>query len=268
MAAATTQAKSYPQKKVQQIDELTKLIERSNVIGIVKTSGIGTKQLQGIKRGLLGQASIKVVKNTLVRKAIENVDGKKKGVEKLNPLLVGQNAFIFTDMSPFRLSVIFSKSKVKAPAKAGTIAISDVLVPAGNTGFTPGPIISQLGEVGLPTRVESGSIWITKDSVAVKKGDKISSTLAIILSRLGIEPFEVQLRLASAYENGEIVSGDVFDIDEERVINQLREAHQYAVNLTVFAGIVNEDTVTLLVTKAEREATALQQMIETKKAAK
>jgi large subunit ribosomal protein L10 len=157
---------------------------------------------------------------------------------------------------------------VKAPAKAGTIAISDVLVPAGNTGFTPGPIISQLGEVGLPTRVESGSIWITKDSVAVKKGDKISSTLAIILSRLGIEPFEVQLRLASAYENGEIVSGDVFDIDEERVINQLREAHQYAVNLTVFAGIVNEDTVTLLVTKAEREATALQQMIETKKAAK
>jgi hypothetical protein len=102
----------------------------------------------------------------------------------------------------------------------------------------------------------------------VKKGDKISSTLAIILSRLGIEPFEVQLRLASAYENGEIVSGDVFDIDEERVINQLREAHQYAVNLTVFAGIVNEDTVTLLVTKAEREATALQQMIETKKAAK
>jgi large subunit ribosomal protein L10 len=266
MVAATAQAKSHPYKKVQQIDELTKLIERSNVIGIVKTSGIGTRQLQGIKRSLHDQASIKVVKNTLVRKAIEKVDGKKKGVDKLATLLVGQNAFIFTDMSPFRLSVIFSKSKVKAPAKAGSMATNDVVVPAGNTGFTPGPIISQLGEVGLPTRVESGSIWITKDSVAAKKGDKISQTLAIVLSRLGIEPFEVQLRLSSAYENGEIISGEVFDIDEERVINQLREAHNNAINLSVFAGIINADTVTLLLTKAEREATALKQMIDAKKA--
>jgi large subunit ribosomal protein L10 len=268
MSAATAQAKSYPYKKIQQIDELTKLIEQSNVIGIVKTSGIGTRQLQGIKRSLREQASIKVVKNTLVRKAIEKVGGKKKGVEKLTSLLVGQNAFIFTNISPFRLSVIFSKSKVKAPAKAGSLAINDVVVPAGNTGFTPGPIISQLGEVGLPTRVESGAIWITKDSVAAKKGDKISQTLAIILSRLGIEPFEVQLRLASAYENGEIISGDVFDIDEERVVNQLREAHQFAINLSVFAGIVNVDTVTLLLTKAEGEATSLKQMIDTKKSAK
>lgn len=268
MVAAAAQAKSYPSKKVQQINELTKLIEQSNVIGIVKTSGIGTRQLQGIKRSLREQASVKVVKNTLVRKAIEKVDGKKKGVDKLANLLVGQNAFIFTDMSPFRLSAIFSKSKVKAPAKAGSIAISDVVVPAGNTGFTPGPIISQLGEVGLPTRVESGSIWITKDSVAAKKGDKISQTLAIVLSRLGIEPFEVQLRLASAYEKGEIISGDILDIDEERVINQLREAQNSAINLSVFAGIVNADTVTLLLTKAESEATALRQMIDAKKAAK
>jgi large subunit ribosomal protein L10 len=268
MVVASTQAKSYPYKKVQQIDELTKLIERSNVIGIVKTSGIGTRQLQGIKRSLREQASIKVVKNTLVRKAIEKVDGKKQGVDRLAPLLVGQNAFIFTDMSPFRLSVIFSKSKVKAPAKAGSVATNDVVVPAGNTGFTPGPIISQLGEVGLPTRVESGSIWITRDSVVVKKGDKVSQTLAIVLSRLGIEPFEVQLRLASAYEKGEIISGAVFDIDEERVINQLREAQNNAINLSVFAGIVNTDTVTFLVTKAESEATALKQMIDAKKAAK
>lgn len=268
MAIASAMTKAHPEKKVQQIDELTRLIERSSVIGIVKISGIGTRQLQGIKRSLSGRASIKVVKNTMVKKALEKVNGKKKGLEKLNSLLIGQNAFIFTDMSPFRLSVIFSKNKVKAPAKAGSTAISDVVVPAGNTGFTPGPIISQLGEAGLPTRVESGSIWITKDAVAAKKGDKISQTLAIILSRLGIEPFEVQLRLASAYENGEIVSGDVFDIDEERVLNQLREAHQYAINLSVYAGIVNSDTVTLLVTKAEREATALRQMIESKKATK
>jgi large subunit ribosomal protein L10 len=268
MAVATRASKTYPKKKVQQVDELRELVKKYNVIGIVKISGIGTRQLQGIKRSLSDKAVIKVVKNTLVRKAIEGVGGKKTGVEKILPLLSQQNAIIFTDMVPYRLSIIFSKNKAKAPAKPGSIALNDVLVSAGNTGFTPGPIISQLGEVGLPTRVESGSIVITRDTVVAKKGNKISQNLAIVLSRLGIEPFEVQLRLASAYENGEIISGNVLDIDEEKVLNQLREAYQSAINLSVFAGIVNSDTIKTMIAKAEMEVKAIQNAIESKKKTK
>ena len=268
MSAASTETKTYNDKKTQQVAELTGLIEQSNVIGIVKISNIGTRQLQGIKRSLQGQATVKVVKNTLVKKAAEKAEGKKHGIEQVSPLLNGQNAFIFTNMSPYRLALIFSKSKVKAPAKAGSIALNDVLVPAGNTGFTPGPIISQLGEVKLPTRVESGSIWITRDTVVAAKGEKISQTLAIVLSRLAIEPFEVQLRLASAYDNGEILSSSVLDLDEERMIGDLREAYKSAINLSVYAGIVNADTITMLLAKGEREAIAVQKMIQGKVAAK
>ncbi|WXG42714.1 MAG: 50S ribosomal protein L10 [Promethearchaeati archaeon SRVP18_Atabeyarchaeia-1] len=268
MTTASRDSKTHPVKKTQQVAELTGLIEQSNVIGIVKISNIGTRQLQGIKRSLSGQAAVKVVKNTLVKKAAENVDGKKHGIELLTPLLSGQNAFIFTNMSPYKLAMIFSKSKVKAPAKAGSIALNDVVVPAGNTGFTPGPIISQLGEVKLPTRVEGGSIWITRDTVVAAKGERISQTLAIILSRLGIEPFEVQLRLASAYDNGEILPASVLDLDEEKMVNELREAYRSAINLSVYAGIVNSDTITMFLAKGEREATAIQKMIEGKAVAK
>jgi large subunit ribosomal protein L10 len=264
MSAASVETKAYNEKKTGQVAELTSLIEQSNVIGIVKISNIGTRQLQGIKRSLRGQATVKVVKNTLVKKAAEKVDGKKRGIEQLIPLLSGQNAFIFTNMSPYKLALIFSKSKVKAPAKAGSVALNDVLVPAGNTGFTPGPIISQLGEVKLPTRVESGSIWITRDTVVAAKGEKVSQTLAIVLSRLGIEPFEVQLRLASAYDNGEILPSSVLDLDEGRMISDLREAYRSAINISVYAGIVNEDTIIMLLAKGEREATAIQKMIDSK----
>nr|MDO8133659.1 50S ribosomal protein L10 [Candidatus Njordarchaeum guaymaensis] len=268
MSAASMQAKVYPEKKTRQVEELKELVKQSSVIGIVKISGIGTRQLQGIKRSLRDKAAIRVVKNTLVKKAIEEAGEKKKGIEKVLSLLKEQNAFIFTNMSPFKLSIIFSKNKVKAPAKAGTIATNDVVVPSGNTGFTPGPVISQLNEVGLPTRVESGSIWITKDAVVARKGDKISQNLAIVLSRLGILPFEVQLRLACAYENGEIVSAEVLDIDEAKILKDLREAHRSAINLAVFAGIVNSETVTLLLAKAEMEAKALQKAIESKEGSK
>jgi large subunit ribosomal protein L10 len=268
MATASTETKTHPERKTQQLAELTGLIEQSNVIGIVKISSIGTRQLQGIKRSLSGQASVKVVKNTLVKKAAEKVGVKKRGIDQLTPLLNGQNAFIFTNMSPYRLAMIFSKSKVKAPAKAGSMALNDVIVPAGNTGFTPGPIISQLGEVKLPTRVEGGSIWITRDTVVAAKGEKISQTLAIILSRLGIEPFEVQLRLAAAYDNGEILPASVLDLDEEKMINEIREAYKSAINLSVYAGIVSSDTITMLLAKGEGEAVAIQRMIEGKTAAK
>lgn len=268
MSAVTMQARTYPAKKTQQLEELKQLVKQSSVIGIVQISGIGTRQLQGIKRSLHDQAVIKVVKNTLVKRAIQEAGEKKKGIEKVLTLLQRQNAFVFTNMSPYRLGAIFSKSKVKAPAKAGSIATNDVVVPSGNTGFTPGPVISQLNEVGLPTRVESGSIWITKDAVVAKKGDKVSPNLAIVLSRLGILPFEVQLRLACAYENGEIVPGASLDIDEAKILNELREAHRSAINLAVFAGIVNSDTVTLLLAMAEAEAKALQKAIEEKEGTK
>nr|MDO8100721.1 50S ribosomal protein L10 [Candidatus Njordarchaeota archaeon] len=264
MSVTSMHAKVYPEKKVRQVEELKELVRQSSVIGIVKISGIGTRQLQGIKRSLHGKAVIRVVKNTLVKKAIEEEGEKKKGIDKVLSLLKEQNAFIFTNMSPFKLGIVFSKNKVKAPAKAGTIATNDVVVPSGNTGFTPGPVISQLGEVGLPTRVESGSIWVTRDTVVARKGDKISQNLAIVLSRLGILPFEVQLRLACAYEKGEIISGEVLDIDEAKILNDLREAHRSAINLAVFAGLVNSETVTLLLAKAEMEAKALRNAIEGK----
>jgi large subunit ribosomal protein L10 len=267
MATASIETKPHPQKKTQQVAELVDLIGKSSVIGIVKISNIGTRQLHGIKRSLRGQAAVKVVKNTLVKKAAEKVGSGKRGIGQLTPLLNGQNAFIFTNMSPYKLAMIFSKSKVKAPAKAGSIALNDVVVPAGNTGFTPGPIISQLGEVKLPTRVEGGSIWITRDTVVASKGEKISQTLAIILSRLGIEPFEVQLRLASAYDNGEILPASVLDLDEEKMMNELREAYKSAINLSVYAGIVNSETITMLLAKGQGEATAIQRIIESKTAA-
>jgi hypothetical protein len=52
------------------------------------------------------------------------------------------------------------------------------------------------------------------------------------------------------------------------MINDLREAYKSAINVSVYAGIVNSDTITILLAKGEREAMAIQKMIEGKKAAK
>ena len=43
------------------------------------------------------------------------------------------------------------KSKSNAPAKPGQTAPSDLVLPAGETPFTPGPMIGELGQLGIKT---------------------------------------------------------------------------------------------------------------------
>ncbi len=138
------------------------------------------------------QVHMKVIKNTLMKLAIENNEGKPE-LKKLVEHLQGSNVFLFTNLNPFKLALLLEKGKVKTTAKAGDMAAFDVIVPAGNTGQPPGPIISQLNAVGLPTKIESGSVWISKDTLVVRKGEVISEKLASVLSKLGIKPVEAGL---------------------------------------------------------------------------
>ena len=115
-------------------------------------------------------------KSSLSDKAKE----KKPGIEKLKDHLNGMPSLMFTKENPFRLAANLMKSKSKAPAKAGQVAPSDIVVEAGPTGFAPGPVIGELGQLGIKTSVENGKVAIKENKVLVKKGEKIAQ---IILTR-------------------------------------------------------------------------------------
>ena len=126
-----------------------------------------------------------------------------------------------------------------------------------NTGVAPGPFISELAGLKIPSRVKGGSIHITADTVAVKAGDVISNAMAMMLTRLGIEPMELQLRLIAAYTDGEVLTADSFEIDLEALFSQVLLGHQYAVNLSVNTGIPTEETMPIIIAKANMEAKSL-----------
>ena len=89
----------------------------------------------------------------------------------------------------------------------------DVVVPQGNTGQPPGPIISQLNGVGLPTRIESGSVWVAKDTLVVRRGEAINERLASVLSKLGIKAVESGLSMRAVYDEGLMVLENQLHID-------------------------------------------------------
>jgi len=111
-------------------------------------------------------------------------------------------------------------------AKAGDVASWDVVVPAGNTGLPPGPIISQLSGVGLPTRIESGSVWINRDTLVVKQGEVIDARLAGVLSKLGIKPVEAGLIMKAVYDDGLTITEEQLRIDLDEIQRNIQKPMQ------------------------------------------
>jgi len=247
--------KTIPQWKVDSVEELASIISESKMIGLVNVEGVGAKQLQGIRDSLRGSAIIKMSRNTLMIRALEK--STKKGMKDLIEYVSGPVAFVFSEQDPFVLSKFLSENKAAAPAKGGQLSPKDIVILAMNTGVAPGPFISELAGLKIPSRVKGGSIHITADTVAVKAGDVISNAMAMMLSRLGIEPMELQLTLIAAYTDGEVLTADSFIIDLEALFNQVLLGHQYAVNLSVNTGIPTEETMSLIITKASIEAKSL-----------
>jgi len=240
-------------QKAAEVEGIKKLLNEHKALGVASLQKVRAAQLQEMKKKLKDTANVHVIKNTLMRRAVAECKDKQ-GLEKLEPLLNGPNIFLFTNLNPFKLSLLLEKGRVKTTAKAGDVAAMDVIVPAGNTGLPPGPIISQLGSVGLPTRIESGSVWVNRDMLVAKKGDAIDARLASVLSKLGIKPVEVGLILKAVYEEGLLFTDEQLHLDLEGFRKSLFEAQSNALNLTLNVGYPTPDNISLLLQTAHRKA--------------
>ena len=244
------------QQKLDEIEEITELLKRYKVIGLASLQKVRAPQLQALKKNLADKVYMRVIKNTLMKMAIENCKEKPE-LKKLGDYLVGSSIFLFTDINPFKLTLFLEKGKVKATAKSGDIAAFDVVIPSGNTGQPPGPIISQLNAVGLPTRIESGSVWISKDTLVVRRDEVISERLASVLSKLGIKPVEAGLAMKVAYDEGFVITQEQLKLDIDETRKTLEQSHLAAFALSLTVAYPTLENTTVLLQIAHQNAYAL-----------
>jgi large subunit ribosomal protein L10 len=198
---------------------------------------------------------MRVLKNTLTKIAIENMGETE--LKKLEQYLGGSNVFLFTNLNPFKLALLLERGKVKTTAKSGDIAAMDVVIPSGNTGQPPGPIISQLNAVGLPTRIESGSVFVSKDTLVVRKGEAISERLAAVLSKLGIKAVEAGLSMRAVLDEGLIIIGDQLKLDVEGTRKSFEQSHGEAFALSLSIAYPTSENIAVLLQIAHQKAVAL-----------
>jgi large subunit ribosomal protein L10 len=272
-------------RKAEAVDELRELVDNYDAVLLASLHKIRASQLQEISKKLRDQVQMKVAKNSILRRAFES--DTKPGMNSMKDAAEGSNVLLLTDMNPFRLAILLDRSKVRMNAKAGDVAPSDITVPAGNTGLPPGPAISELNEAGIRTRIESGSVYVIRDTVVAKQGDTIQPRVAGVLTKLGIKPLEVGLTLRAAYEGGVFLKGEELHVDLDAVKRQFEDAvgqaltlavnsafptpevipsllstaHMNALNIAVNANYPTTETIGHLLSKANADATAISGII-------
>ncbi len=251
----TVQVHQPRPQKVEVVERVAKLAKQYPVLAIANLSKVRGTELMAVRKGLRGKAEVFVVKNRLAELGLKKAG--IKNAEQLLSHLTGQNALIFSTYDPFKLFLTLDKSKVFLAARAGDVAPENIMVPAGNTNLPAGPILSEFREAGIQTKIESGSIWVNKDSVAVKKGAVVSPKLASLLSKLNIKPIKAGVTIALAYESGLIYAGDVVAIDLEKYRQSLMEAYSSSRGLAIVIGYVTKETAPEIIAKAYREAMSL-----------
>jgi len=238
--------------KIEMVEELAEKASQANVVALVNIEGIPSKQFQRIRKSIRDVAEVKVTRNSVIRRSLEKA--RLKGLEDY---IHGPMGIIFSDLDPFKLSRALESTRTFSPAKAGSISPKDILIPAGDTPFAPGPIIGELQKVGIKAQIKGGKIVITEDSLVVKKGERISADMANILTRMGIEPIEISFDISAAYENGIIYTKEILKIDEKKTLSDVKNAYINALNLAVNARIYNSATIRYLLRDAFSKAVNL-----------
>lgn len=250
------QRKNYPEKKRLLYQELQELPAKFDIIALSKMSKVRATQLMTIRKKFRNDIKIRVIKNRVAQRSFQKLNNRSD-LEYLSKELEGQCALLFTNISPFKLNLIFDKNKVFLPAKGGDIATKDITVPAGNTGISPGPVLSEFKEANVATKIDQGTIWVSKDTVVARAGSIIPQKLASLMSKLNIKPIEAGISISLAIAEGMVLKENDLRINLDEYRDELSRSFHAAISVAIESSYPNTETIAYLIRKANQNAIAL-----------
>jgi large subunit ribosomal protein L10 len=243
-------------RKKEEAEKVSELISGRRMLMLISAERVRASLLNEMRDEFIGRMTIRYTKPSILRRALES-----KGDQSLKELaekhVRGSTILVLSDEEPFRVAREFKSRAVQLPAKAGDVASDEIVVEPGNTGLPPGPVISELNEAGIPTRIETGSVWVTKRTVVAKLGDAIPARLASALSKLGMKPIRSYLRPKCAWYDGSVLEGGILETSLDEIAAQLTSSWNAGIALAIAAKMFMKDSVSVLLSRAATEARAL-----------
>ncbi len=241
--------------KKELISNISDSIKSANTVAILNMKDLPSRQLQVIRKKIDTKVSIIMSRKKLLALALEK-SGRDKAANLVEHFK-GMPAIVTSELDAFSLWALLKSNMSQSAAKGGQEAPFNITVPAGMTNFAPGPILGELGDVGIKAGINAGKIEIKEDSKVASEGDVISVQLAALLERLDIKPMKIGLNLVAALEDGTIFMRSELDVDSDELITQIKSLHIDALKLAVGTGLINKETAEIMLRNAELDAMKL-----------
>jgi len=211
-------SKKLKERKYQLADELKSHFQTYSKLFMVDCDNVGSNQIQQIRIALRGKAVLYCGKNTQMRRVIRELENEgMTNLEKVRMQLKLNLALVFTNEELPMVRDLILENKVAAPARAGSIAQCDVIVPAGNTGMEP-TMTSFLQALSIPSKITKGSIEILNPVHLINEGEKCEASQCALLEKLGIKPFSYGLVVKVVYDDGAMFDPKVLDITDADIV--------------------------------------------------
>ena len=243
-------------EKVRTVKELSELMKNKRTVLIASVKNLPASQFQEISKKLRGKATVKVLKKSVVVRAIDET--KNEELKKIKEFVKDSTAILFSDLEGFELASELLENKSPAKAKIGQEAPNDIEIEAGPTDLVPGPAISELGALGIQIQIDKGKIHIKAPKTIVKKGEKISEGAAGLMNKLDIKPFSVGFVPICAFDNKEGKLYREIKIDREGALAELKRASSKSLAFAAQIGYFTKETIKFIIGKAGMHEKALE----------
>jgi len=209
-------------KKAEYFNKLIDLCVNTPNALIVGIDYVASKQMQDIRMELRGKAIVLMGKNTMIRKAllIGHERHPDAGMDTLRAQIRGNIGFIFaTNCSLDDIRETLGKHTLESAAKAGQTSTVDLDIPGGPTGMDPSQT-SFFQTLNIATKIVKGQIELISAFRILNKGEKVSASAAVLLTKLGIKPFEYKMEVEMVYQAGSVFPAAVLDISDTVLIQK------------------------------------------------
>jgi len=209
-------------KKQEYFDKLVQLCVDSPGALLVGIDHVSSKQMQDIRMELRGRAVVLMGKNTMIRKALamgaeQHPDA---GLDALRSAIVGNLGFIFaSNCSLDDIREVLKKHRKQSAAKSGQVSMVDLNLPAGATGMDPSQT-SFFQALNIGTKIVKGQIELVSEFPILKVGDKVSPSAAVLLTKLGVKPFEYGMEVEQVFQEGSVFAAAVLDISDDVLVEK------------------------------------------------
>jgi len=218
--------------------------------------GVGSSQMQQVRKLVRGKAVLLMGKNTLMKKAFKNAKEANPKLATLIPHLKGKICLVFSNGDLREVRDLLNSNKKEASAKAGQVSPFKVVIPAQNTGMEPTKT-SFFQALNIPTRITKGAVEITADFQILVPGQKVGNSEAALLQLLSMKPFSYGLNVTQIYDDGVVYSSSVLDTSAQDMMKVLEQGITNVASLSLGANYATEASIPSLLTNAFKDLLAV-----------